>query len=164
MHLIKHESKEHYLQSIGCNKASASLDQVIIVEEIKMNLISKSCLALGIIPFLSNLISSSGDGDENEQPDVMGKHQEDWMADYIDGMGHEIYRCHLSSKFENKYFSEVAREIYQKVEAIVFALEVKCGSEPVIRLNPSDFVVNNIEQNQIYVYCIAPDPKAVEQI
>jgi len=57
-----------------------------------MNLISKSCLALGIIPFLSNLISSSGDGDENEADEV-SDHQEEWKKDYIDGMGHEIYRC-----------------------------------------------------------------------
>ena len=63
MHLIKVESKQHYIQSI---ENSNTLDQVIIVEEIKMNLLSKSCLALGIITFLSNLISSSGDDLQDE--------------------------------------------------------------------------------------------------
>ena len=53
----------HDRDFIGSNKESANIDQVIIVEEIKMNLISKTCLALGIIAFLSNLISSTGDAD-----------------------------------------------------------------------------------------------------
>jgi hypothetical protein len=48
------------------------MDQIIIVEELKMNLLAKSCFAPGIISFLSNLITSMGDGDEidgnNDEP------------------------------------------------------------------------------------------------
>ena len=58
-----------------------------------MNLLSKSCLALGIISFLSNLISSSGEP-EDDQPQVWPKKEnEKWREQYIEGMGHEIYRC-----------------------------------------------------------------------
>lgn len=56
--LIKPESKQHYFSSV---KASANSDQIIIVEEIKMNMMSKSCFSPGIINFISNLISSTGD-------------------------------------------------------------------------------------------------------
>jgi hypothetical protein len=79
MHLIKQESRQHYLQSLGKQPGAAQVDQVIIVEEIKMNLLSKSCLALGIISFLSNLISSSGENEEDNQPQYnLKKENEIW--------------------------------------------------------------------------------------
>jgi hypothetical protein len=48
---------------------------------------------------------------------------------------------------ENKYFSEVVRLIYKQERAIVFAIEVRCNNKTIIRLNPSDFIVNNIDDN-----------------
>jgi hypothetical protein len=110
MHLIKVESKQHYLQSLE-NKTS--IDQVIIVEEIKMNLLSKSCLALGIITFLSNLTSSASEEMEIEEEAKSDPQDwETWKKRYIEGMGHEVYRSKLSPKFENKNFTEVARQVY----------------------------------------------------
>ena len=38
-----------------------SNDQLIIVEEIKMNLLAKSCFSPGIIAMISNMVKSSGD-------------------------------------------------------------------------------------------------------
>ena len=60
-------------------------DQLIIVEEIKMNLLAKSCFAPGLISLISNLIMSAGEPDESQfsQP---------WLPEYAEGMGHEIYR------------------------------------------------------------------------
>ena len=65
---------------------------------------------------------------------------------------------------ENRYFSDIARTVYNKTKAIVFAIEVKCNGKIIIRLNPSDFIVNNIEENQIYVYTICPDKRTAESI
>ena len=79
-------------------------------------------------------------------------------------MGHEIYRIVLSEKMENKYFRDIARTVFKKTKAIVFAIEVKCNGKTIIRLNPSDFIVNNIEANDICVYCICPDKKTAESI
>jgi hypothetical protein len=62
---------------------SGSLDQIIIVEEIKMNLMSKSCFSPGLISLISNLIASSSDQSDME---------EHWLEEYSEGMGHEIYR------------------------------------------------------------------------
>ena len=76
MQLIKSDSKQHYISSMG-NKGTSTLDQLIIVEEIKMALLAKSCFAPGIISFISNLIMSSGvdeDADEGEEP---------WVEEYI---------------------------------------------------------------------------------
>jgi len=60
MQLIKPESKQHFYSSLS---QPSNSDQIIIVEEIKMNLMSKSCFAPGIINFISNLISSSSKTD-----------------------------------------------------------------------------------------------------
>lgn len=46
---------------------------------------------------------------------------------------------------ERKYFKDIARIIYKKTKAVVFAIEVTCmKNKTVVRLNPSDFLVNNI--------------------
>tara|TARA_B110000305_G_C18882306_1_gene378134 strand:+ start:259 stop:456 length:198 start_codon:yes stop_codon:yes gene_type:complete len=63
-------------------------DQLIIVEEIKMNLLAKSCFAPGLISMISNLIASAGDIDSDGQPE--------WFKEYSEGMGHEIYRRQIS--------------------------------------------------------------------
>ena len=81
MQLIKPESKQHFYASLS---QPSNSDQIIIVEEIKMNLMSKSCFAPGIINFISNLISSYDSQDE--------EYKEDWLTEYVEGMGHEIYR------------------------------------------------------------------------
>lgn len=74
MQLIKQDSKQHYMSSIGSQKIamtqSANQDQLIIVEEIKMALLAKSCFAPGIISFISNLIMSSGEDDEDDEEEI----------------------------------------------------------------------------------------------
>jgi len=56
---------------------------------------------------LSNLITSHGDQDTD-----LFKHK--WMKEYVMGMGHEIYRTHLSFKFEGKRFTDVAAIIFNE--------------------------------------------------
>ena len=56
-----------------------------------MNLLAKSCFCPGIISLLGNLITSAGESEE--QMDSK------WLAEYTNGMGHEIYRTSLSFKF-----------------------------------------------------------------
>jgi len=54
MQLIKPESKQHYFSS----NSSRNEDQIFIVEEIKMNLLAKSCFSPGFIALMQNLITS----------------------------------------------------------------------------------------------------------
>lgn len=125
-----------------------------------MALLAKSCFAPGIISFISNLIMSSGADEEGEDEGM----DEPWIEEYVKGMDHEIYRCRLSTMMENRYFSDLVRLIYKKLKAIVFAIEVNCNQRTIIRLNPADFLVNNIEENKIHVYCICPNPNTTEMI
>ena len=112
-----------------------------------MNLMSKSCFSPGIINFISNLISST-DSDEMDTGKV-------WLNEYSEGMGHEIYRIRLSEKMKNKTFSEIASIVYKYNHSIIFAIEIITNDKTIIRLNPSNFVVSNIEQNDIRVYVIS---------
>ena len=140
MQLIKPESKQHYYSS--ANLVSKD-DQLIITEEIKMNLLAKSWFSPGLITLVSNLISSSSDVESCEEV---------WLSEYWEGMGHEIYRIQLSPKLEGKYFKDIVKIIYLKSKAIVFGLELTCNNKTIIRLNPSNFRVSNIIDNNAHVY------------
>ena len=120
-----------------------------------MNLMSKSCFSPGIINFISNLISTTGDQGDMESA---------WLREYAEGMDHEIYRIKLSVKMENRTFAEIAGFVYKKNQSIVFAIEIKTNGKTIIRLHPSDFIVNNIQKNQIYFYLICPDKKTADEI
>lgn len=87
-----------------------------------------------------------------------------WLDQYAEGMGHEIYRIKLSKKMENRTFAEISGLVYMQNRSIVFAIEIKTNGKTIIRLNPSDFIVNNIDENQIYVYTICEDKDAAQEI
>ena len=112
MQLIKPESKQHFYSSLSVPSNS---DQIIIVEEIKMNLMSKSCFSPGIINFISNLITSCAN---------QGSVDSVWLAQYAEGMDHEIYRIKLSEKMENKTFAEISGLVYKHNKSIVFGIEI----------------------------------------
>ena len=67
-----------------------------------MNLLAKSCFSPGIISMLSNLIASAGE---------VGKDVDDkqWLKEYTNGMGHEIYRTDLSHKVNTLYYIHLSR-------------------------------------------------------
>jgi len=77
-----------------------------------------------------------------------------WLKQYAEGMDHEIYRIKLSHKLENKTFAEVSGLIYKHNKSIVFGIEIRTNGKTIIRLNPSDFKISNIIENEIYVYVI----------
>jgi len=159
--LIKPENKVHYqsgLQSL--NKSNFITDQVIIIEEIKMNLLSKSCLIPGIITMISNLVMSSG-----WQVEELNSQ---WINEYSEGRGHEIYRTLLNHIYKNKTFSQLSCEIYRQYEAIVFALEIKVEGKTLISLNPGNFLieklVNERDDVQIYIYIICSDKSVADRV
>lgn len=134
-----------------------------------MNLMAKSCFCPGLIAFVSNLITSASDINRDmarSSPDFLKEApDEKWLEEYIEGMSHEIYRVKLSEKLERRYFVDIARLIYKKTTAIVFAIEVHTKQgKGMIRLNPNDFLVSNIQENDIHVYAICPDKVTAESI
>ena len=159
--LIKPENKIHYqngLQSLSINGKMGN-DQVIIVEEIKMNLLSKSCLIPGIIPLITNLVRSSGSCEETELT---------WLNEYLDGTGNEIYRTELNDQFKNNTFCQISKKIYEEYDAIAFALEIDINGKTVISLNPGEFFIEKSRDKRddvkFYIYVICSDKEIADQI
>lgn len=171
MQLIKSENKYHYfnaLQSIYCKKMQP--DQLITIEEIKMNLLAKSCLTPGVLALISNLVMSSS-------PLPLG-HDKDWLKEYSEGKNHEIYRvCLPIDLYIDKSFLEIVKDIYNEKESqvIIFALEIEIDNMSVFRLNPGNlalskvFEIHHIERYnhsniKIYAYMICGDKGIAEGI
>jgi len=116
MQLIKPESKDLYYKSLNLSPLQ---DQLIIVEEIKMNLLAKSCFAPGLIAMISNLIASAGDVD-------LDINDGEWFKEYAEGMGMEIYAVPISQVDypDNISFNKIAEIAYSEFGAIVFAIEI----------------------------------------
>lgn len=159
--LIKPENKIHYQYGVESltlgNKVSS--DRMIIVEEIKMNLLSKSCLLPGIIPLIANLVRSSGADEETD---------EIWLNEYLDGSGQEIYRASLNERYKNNTFAQISKEIYKNYGAIAFALEFEIDGKTMITLNPGSFFVEkSFEERKdilFYIYVICSDKEVADKI
>ena len=152
MQLIKPQSKQHYYNSLN----SALVDQLIIVDDIKLTLMAKSCFSKGIIPFITNLISTAGEPE---------KFDKEWKAEYAQGRTYELYRQKISDKLEGMRFREIAVLIYNKFRAILIALEMKNDNgNSVLLLNPSQMRVTDIRQKDIRIYIICSNSDIAEQI
>ena len=152
MQLIKPDSKLHYISSLSI----PSNDQLIIVEEIKMSMLAKSCFCPGLISMISNIVRSFGDEAESNKLS--------WMYEYKMGMGHEIYRIQLSNKFMMKTFSEVANIVYSQCDAMMFGIELTVDDRTIIRLNPGKYVIPDTIDNNIFAYVICEDIAIAERI
>jgi hypothetical protein len=163
--LIKPESKYHYFNSLQDKyRKSMSPDQLIIIEEIKMNLLAKSCITPGILALVSNLVMSASDLPEGN--DI------DWLKEYAEGRGHEIYRIPLCDTYKEMSFLEFVKDVYSKEQAIPFALEIEIDRVSIVKLNPGNVVIGsilNLEKHSLktikfYAYLICSDKSVSENI
>lgn len=131
MQLNKPESSRHYFNTLQqMYRKRMKQDQLIVIESIKMNLLSKSCLTPGIMALITNLVMSSGDlNDSNEA---------EWLKEYSEGRGHEIYRIQLQAYYKDMNFLEIVENVYNQAQAIVFALEVEVSGVSIVKLNPTN--------------------------
>ena len=143
LQLNKPDSISHFYNSFQpVYKKIMKPDQLIVIESLKMNLLSKSCITPGIMALVTNLVMTAGDVDETNE--------EDWMKEYSDGRGHEIYRIQLKEYYYQFTFMEVVENIYNQGQVIAFALEIEIAGISIIKLNPSNCsdikIINLIEK------------------
>ena len=105
-------------------------DQLIIMETLKMNILSKSCITPGIMTLVTNLVMTSGDSEDTID--------EKWMKEYSDGRGHEIYRIQLKEYYHQFTFIEIVQNIYNEGQVICFALEIEVEGVTILKLNPAN--------------------------
>ena len=161
LQLIKPENKIHYLSGLESLSINNKLneDRIIIIEEIKMNLLSKSCLIPGIIPLIANLVRSSGSSNETKFL---------WLNEYLDGIEQEIYRTELNESFKNKTFAQISKVIYKEFDAIAFALEIEIDGKTTINLNPGGFFIQKFlelrDDVKFFIYVICSDKEVADKI
>ena len=161
LQLIKPENKIHYLSGLESLSIDSKLndDRMIIIEEIKMNLLSKSCLIPGIMPLIANLVRSSGSSNETNFL---------WLNEYLDGIEQEIYRTELNESFKNRTFAQISKFIYKIFDAIAFALEIEIDGKTIISLNPGRFFIHKFLEKRddikFFIYVICSDKEVANQI
>ena len=161
LQLIKPENKIHYLSGLESLSIDSILndDRMIIREEIKMNLLSKSCLIPGIMPLIANLVRSSGSSNETNFL---------WLNEYLDGIEQEIYRTELNESFKNRTFAQISKFIYKIFDAIAFALEIEIDGKTIISLNPGRFFIHKFLEKRddikFFIYVICSDKEVANQI
>lgn len=116
--LLRPESELHY--SLSITKKS-NLDQILCIDELKLSLLSKSCLCPGIIALISNLITTSNL--ESLSAKVLDSEENYWLNEYKEGKGLEIYKINLENMRGIK-FKDLAEEIYSSKKVILFGMNV----------------------------------------
>jgi len=101
-------------------------DQVICGEEIKLNLLGKSCICPGINTIISCLITSNIPDippNVNNAPKNIGFRP--FMEEYLDGMQNEVYRIPLEPHiFNGIAFMTAALQLYNDFNIMLIAVEM----------------------------------------
>lgn len=86
------------------------------------------------------------------------------MREYMNGMGHEIYRVPLSAKFEGEKFCAFAKMIYKNLQAICFGLELKLEGQTLVLLNPGNYEIKDTLEYNVHVYVICEDKSVADEV
>lgn len=131
LQLNRPESCNYYYSTLQSSYRKNMLnDRLIVIESLKMNLLSKSCMTPGIISLISNLcISRSIDKD-------FFKNESEWIREYSEGQQYEIMKIYIEDELLNFSFQKLAMEIYNQFQSLLIAFEVNYKGGTFIKLNP----------------------------
>mmetsp|Transcript_35513 Transcript_35513/g.56844 ORF Transcript_35513/g.56844 Transcript_35513/m.56844 type:complete len:1108 (+) Transcript_35513:2139-5462(+) len=186
---IRPESKNLFTisrSSIPCQV----VDQVISIEQVKMDIMAKSCLCPGFNTMISNLVGSAEEEVDAEHlgtaPRSEGRHSvtkvipeasvnssytgskheanNDWYSEYASGATYEIYRTRLHPVFTDVPFCSAVEVVYQKLGVLMFAIDIKCPTNMCQRvvLNPGMLQIPATKQHNVHAFVIAKDEADAE--
>ena len=159
LQLILPETKEIYYNSLLQQKENERNIQIICLEEIKLQLLGKSCQCQGINTIIAMLITS-------KKPDVQMKDMykfDAWMKEYLLGLENEIYcikiKCEL---LFNLNFNDLVKIIYELTKFIVIGTDVIHQElKPFVCLNPYNYRFSPFDH---LIYLIASRQPNEEEI
>ena len=152
--LLRPETKEMcYSSLIAEDEINSGNTQIICVEEIKLQLLSKSCLCPGIITIIASLITSKKPTIE-ENYDLLNIHQYNWIKEYLNGIQQEIYFVKIKAELmHNMKFIDLVKVIYKVSSLIVIGIDVIIDDfKPLVCLNPSNYLIAPFDT---YIYILA---------
>ena len=137
--LILPETKEIYYNSLLQKHEYEQGPQIICLEEIKLQMLGKSCQCQGINTIIALLTTSQKPSIEDigEIPVFA-----EWMKEYLQGLENEIYcikiKCEL---LHNLSFNELVKIIYELTDFIVIGTDVIYQElKPFVCLNPFNYM------------------------
>ena len=153
LQLMLPETKEIYFSSLYEKKniKNNSDIQIICLEEIKLQLLGKSCLCQGINTIIAMLITS-------KKPKINIGNNDDmnnkWMKEYLIGLENEIYCIKIKCEYlHNMSFNDLVKIIYELTEFIVIGTDVIHQElKPFVCLNPFNYKFSPFDH---FIYLIA---------
>ena len=162
MQLMRAENKHHFTSF--CDEPSetggpAHRYCIVCVEEIKMKLLAQTCLCPGLVTLMSNLVSST-----DEEPLGKDTNAQEWISEYQEGSGYEVYTKPVPATFSGVPFCEVALCVYEVLGACMFALEIRASdnSDPRIVLNPGDYPLPDVNEYKVRAFLFAEDDETAD--
>ena len=141
--LLLPETKEMcYSSLISEDEINSGSAQIICVEEIKLQLLSKSCLCPGIITIIASLITSKKPTFE-ENYDLSSVERYKWIREYLNGIQQEIYFIKLKAELmHNMKFIDIVKLVYKVSGLVVIGIDVIVDDyKPIVCLNPSNYLI-----------------------
>ena len=152
--LLRPETKEMCFSSlIAEDEINSGNTQIICVEEIKLQLLSKSCLCPGIITIIASLITSKKPTIE-ENYDLLNIRQYNWIKEYLNGIQQEIYFVKIKAELmHNMKFIDLVKVIYKVSSLVVIGIDLIIDDfKPLVCLNPSNYLISPFDT---YIYILA---------
>ena len=140
--LLRPETKEMCNNSLLTeDEINSGNTQIICVEEIKLQLLSKSCLCPGITTIVASLITSKKPTIE-ENFDLLSLKHYYWIREYLNGIQQEIYFVKVKAELiHNLKFIDIVRLVYKVSGLTVIGIDVIIDDfKPLVCLNPSNYV------------------------
>ena len=157
MQLLLPETKKMYFSAL--TKDSQTHDQIICVEEIKLQMLGKSCVCPGINTIIASLTTSNK---PTVNDDLGDNNNEEWYKEYLEGLGTEIYNITIKAELlHGLTFNDLAKIVYELTGLAVIGIDVVFEYlEPFVCLNPSAYVIKPF--NHVVYVLAKSQPKDAE--
>ena len=159
--LIQPESKEIYYTSLS--NINEQGPEIICLEELKLQILGKSCHCRGINTIIAALTTS-----EKPSMNVLKEMSiySDWMKEYLKGLENEIYRIKIKCEYlYNLTFIDLVKIIYDLTNFIVIGTDVIYRDiKPFVCLNPYNYQFSPFDH---LVYLLAskqPNENEINQL
>ena len=136
--------------------AAAGAHYVICLNELKMNILSVSCLVTGFSTLFCNLFQN--ESFVHEEPNH-------WLTEYCHGISYEIYTLDFPSAFVGRSFAQVTYFIFEEWQSLLFGIQMidKTTLQPTLLLNPSGstpYIIGPEDRGFLF----ATDASVIEEI
>ena len=161
--LILPETKETYYNLLIQKNEYEQGPQIICLEEIKLQMLGKSCQCQGINTIIAALTTSQKPsiGDIKEIPSFSN-----WMKEYLEGLENEIYCIKIKCEYlHNLTFNDLVKIIYELTNFIVIGTDVIYQDlKPFVCLNPYNYIFSPFDHLIYLLASSQPNELEINQL